>query len=89
MNVFEAVKNTVTTRQAAEYYGIKVTKNGMACCPFHRDRHPSMKLDQRLLVPGRRKGSDQLGAGQRHLYSGGCEALAWGKERFLVQPYCI
>ena len=48
MNVFEAVKNTVTTRQAAEYYGIKVTKNGMACCPFHRDRHPSMKLDQRF-----------------------------------------
>ena len=48
MNVFEAVKNTVTARQAAEYYGIKVTKNGMACCPFHRDRHPSMKLDQRF-----------------------------------------
>lgn len=48
MNVFEAVKNTVTTRQAAEYYGIKVMKNGMACCPFHRDRHPSMKLDQRF-----------------------------------------
>ena len=44
---------------------------------------------RRGLVPGRRKGSDQLGAGQRHLYSGGCEALAWGKERFLVQPYCI
>ena len=25
MNVYEAVKSTVTTRQAAEYYGIKVT----------------------------------------------------------------
>ena len=48
MNVFEAVKNTVTTRQAAEYYGIKVTRKGMACCPFHRDRYPSMKLDQRF-----------------------------------------
>lgn len=48
MNVFEAVKNTVTARQAAEHYGIKVTKNGIACCPFHRDRHPSMKLDQRF-----------------------------------------
>lgn len=34
MNVFEAVKNTVTARQAAEYYGIKVTGKGMACCPL-------------------------------------------------------
>ena len=48
MNVFEAVKNTVTARQAAEHYGLKVTRKGMACCPFHRDRHPSMKLDQRF-----------------------------------------
>ena len=38
MNVYEAVKNTVTTRQAAEYYGIKVTGRGMARCPFHHDR---------------------------------------------------
>ena len=48
MNVYEAVKNIVTTRQAAEYYGIKVTGRGMALCPFHHDRHPSMKLDQRF-----------------------------------------
>jgi len=48
MNVYEAVKSTVTTRQAAEYYGIKVTGRGMAHCPFHHDRHPSMKLDQRF-----------------------------------------
>lgn len=48
MNVYEAVKDTFSARQAAEYYGIKVTKKGMACCPFHRDRHPSMKLDQRF-----------------------------------------
>lgn len=48
MNVYEAVKNIVTTRQAAEYYGIKVTGRGMAHCPFHHDWHPSMKLDQRF-----------------------------------------
>ena len=29
MNVYEAVKSTVTTRQAAEYYGIKVTASGI------------------------------------------------------------
>ncbi len=46
--MYEAVKSTVTTRQAAEYYGIKVTGRGMALCPFHHDRHPSMKLDQRF-----------------------------------------
>ncbi len=47
MNVFEAVKQSVTTRQAAEYYGIHVGRNGMACCPFHHDKTPSMKLDRR------------------------------------------
>ena len=47
MNVFEAVKQSVTTRQAAEHYGIHVGRNGMACCPFHNDKTPSMKLDQR------------------------------------------
>lgn len=47
MNVFEAVKDGVTTRQAAEMYGIEVRRNGMACCPFHNDRNPSMKLDKR------------------------------------------
>ena len=38
MNIFEAVKQSVTTRQAAESYGIRVNKNGMAVCPFHRDK---------------------------------------------------
>ncbi len=47
MNVFEAVKQSVTTRQAAEHYGIHVGRNGMACCPFHHDKTPSMKLDRR------------------------------------------
>ena len=47
MNVFEAVKVGVTARQAAELYGIRTRKDGMECCPFHDDRHPSMKLDKR------------------------------------------
>ena len=50
MNVFEAVKQSVTTRQAAEHYGIRVGRNGMACCPFHNDKTPSMKLDRRYPV---------------------------------------
>lgn len=47
MNVFEAVRTSVTARQAAEYYGLKVSRKGMACCPFHPDKTPSMKLDTR------------------------------------------
>ena len=47
-NVFEAVKQAVPTRQAAESYGIQVGRNGMACCPFHNDKHPSMKVDRRF-----------------------------------------
>ena len=48
MNVFEAVKPNISTRQAAEMYGIKVTRNGMAVCPFHNDKNPSMKVDKRF-----------------------------------------
>jgi hypothetical protein len=48
MNLFEAVKDSVTTRQAAELYGIHVGRSGMAVCPFHNDRNPSMKVDRRF-----------------------------------------
>lgn len=29
MNVFEAVKQSITTRQAAEFYGFRVNRAGM------------------------------------------------------------
>ena len=47
-NVFEVVKQSVSTREAAAFYGIEVKRNGMACCPFHEDKNPSMKVDQRF-----------------------------------------
>ena len=47
-SVFEVVKQSVTAREAAELYGIAVGRGGMACCPFHDDRHPSMKVDARF-----------------------------------------
>ena len=47
MNLFEAVKQSVSTRDAAAFYGIEVKRNGMACCPFHDDKNPSMKLNER------------------------------------------
>ena len=52
MNLFSQIKAAVTTRQAAEYYGLKVRRNGMTCCPFHQDKHPSMKVDERYYCFG-------------------------------------
>lgn len=45
-NVFETVKQSITIREAAERYGIEVGRNSMACCPFHDDKNPSMKLNK-------------------------------------------
>ena len=42
MDIFTTVKAAVTVRQAAEHYGLQVSRNGMALCPFHNDRHPSL-----------------------------------------------
>ena len=46
MTMYETIKAAVPMRQAAEHYGLKVNRNGMARCPFHNDRHPSLKLNQ-------------------------------------------
>jgi len=40
------IKQFITTRQAAESYGIPVNSHGMAVCPFHDDHNPSMKVDE-------------------------------------------
>lgn len=45
---FESIRNSVSAREAAEYYGLAVNRYGMALCPFHDDRHPSLKLDDRF-----------------------------------------
>ena len=42
MDIFVTVKAAVTVSQAAEHYGLQVSRNGMALCPFHNDRHPSL-----------------------------------------------
>ena len=46
MTMYETIKTAVPVKQAAEHYGLKVSRNGMACCPFHHDRHPSLKLNK-------------------------------------------
>ena len=42
MNLFEIVKYGVSCRDAAERYGVEVNHYGMALCPFHNYRHPSL-----------------------------------------------
>ena len=50
--LFQTVKAAVTARQAAEMYGLKVGRNSLACCPFHHDKTPSMKVDDRYYCFG-------------------------------------
>lgn len=46
MSIYETVKAAISVKDAAEQYGLKVNRNGMTCCPFHDDRHPSLKLNE-------------------------------------------
>ena len=46
VNLFETIKQSVPVKEAAQMYGIEVKRGGMACCPFHDDKHPSMKLNE-------------------------------------------
>lgn len=48
MNVFDQIKQNLTTRAVAEHYGLTVSHHGMARCPFHDDHNPSMKIDDRF-----------------------------------------
>ena len=51
-DIFKLVKANSTTRQAAEYYGLNVQRNGMTLCPFHNDHTPSLKVDTRFYCFG-------------------------------------
>lgn len=46
MKMYEQIKQAVPVREAAERYGLPVSKSGMARCPFHKDKHPSMKVNK-------------------------------------------
>ena len=52
MNVFEAVKEAVSTKQVAIQYGFRPNHSGLICCPFHNDKTPSMKVDKRFYCFG-------------------------------------
>lgn len=42
MTIYEIVKQNVNNREAAELYGIDISRTSMANCPFHPDKHPSL-----------------------------------------------
>ena len=50
--MYEQIKEQVTAREAAEYYGHQVNRSGMMICPFHPDRNPSMKVDKNFYCFG-------------------------------------
>ena len=52
MNVFQAVKENVTAYDVAVMAGLRPNRSRMICCPFHADRHPSMKVDVRYYCFG-------------------------------------
>lgn len=52
MGIFDSIRDSVTARDVAEFYGLKVNRYGKTVCPFHNDRNPSMKVDKRFYCFG-------------------------------------
>ena len=52
MSIYTDIKSRLTTREVAEKYGISVNHSGMALCPFHGDKNPSMKIDKNFICFG-------------------------------------
>lgn len=50
MNIFSEVKEYLTARQVAENYGLQVQKKWVMRCPFHDDKHPSMKMIRTIIA---------------------------------------
>ena len=43
-NVFSEIKNRLAMPEVARFYGLAMNRAGMACCPFHDDKTPSLKV---------------------------------------------
>lgn len=60
MNVFAMVKDNVTAKQVAMQYGIRISRSGLVCCPFHSDKTASMKVDKRYYCFGCGESGDAI-----------------------------
>ena len=63
LGIYSQIKEQVSTREAAEHYGYKVSRNGMMCCPFHNDRTPSMKVDWNFICSASDEAASEAGNG--------------------------
>lgn len=43
-NIFDEIRNRVSMQDVAKFYGLQMSRSGMACCPFHEDKTPSLKV---------------------------------------------
>ena len=67
MSLYKRIKAAVTTRMAAENFGLAVNHSGMALCPFHDDHHPSLKLDKRYYCFGCGESGDVIDFAAKYL----------------------
>ena len=52
MNLFETVTTNVKAIDVVLMAGFQPNRSKMICCPFHNDKHPSMKVDRRYFCFG-------------------------------------
>lgn len=45
MYLFKQIKEKLPLDEVVTYYGIAIDRNKMCHCPFHKDKHPSMKIN--------------------------------------------
>ena len=45
VRLFDAVREEATAYDVAVNCGLRPNRAKMICCPFHQDKHPSMKVD--------------------------------------------
>ena len=43
---YDEVKQALSMKKVAEFYGLQTNRQGFCLCPFHADSHPSMKIYQ-------------------------------------------
>lgn len=41
---FQEIRERISAPEAARFYGLAVSRSGTALCPWHSDRHPSLKI---------------------------------------------
>ena len=52
MNLFETVRTNVKAVDVVLMAGFQPNRSKMICCPFHNDKHPSMKVGRRYFCFG-------------------------------------